>query len=59
MSESAVYAVVMKRILFVLTLIQSSLAFAQDQSAGEKVVNDPATLNDVFKHTLPNVDYRK
>ena len=58
MSESAVYAVVMKRILFVLTLIQASLAFAQDQGAGEKVVNDPAKLNDVFKQTLPNVDYR-
>jgi quercetin dioxygenase-like cupin family protein len=49
----------MKLTLFVLTLIQANLVFAQDQSASEKVANDPAKRTDLFKQTLPNLDYRK
>lgn len=59
MNESAATRVVMKVTLFVLTLIQASLVFAQDQSPSEKVTNDPAKRSKVFKQTLPNLDYRK
>lgn len=55
MSESAVTRLT----LFVLTLIQGSRVFAQDQSPSEKVTNDPAKCSEAFEQTLLNLDYRE
>ncbi|MDQ3564859.1 MAG: hypothetical protein M3436_12180 [Pseudomonadota bacterium] len=51
MSESAATRAtreVKKLAIFVLTLVQASLAFSQDQSAREKVANDSAKRTEVL-----------
>lgn len=48
MSESAATREVKKLAIFVLTLVQASLAFSQDQSAREKVANDSAKRTEVL-----------